>query len=475
MIISILYFYLQCLFLPGLPLQSGRAPVDSGRLVVFYNPDSDRDFAAQCLPLLRAYSSDKGIPLLEKSPSEGIPAELTTTPVLVWQTDRGRSVYSGRYAEFSTIENFIRIFRSLPQQTGEWKEDDPLVWPNGRAQTAVKLKVTDLTGYPPPAFDQQAFRKAAMNAIQKGLKDYKQLPSAVFQRTDRRFYLDFHPYLDQEGKVFLSTEIYSQFDCMQPVASWLKEPFTGTMEDYEGLFERTAGQMAQAVAGVMEHSKLGDAFTPVPAAAPVVTWDELGLGLPQADNTQVQADLITRNIGEKWRILGPADPEAPTLQFRFGEPLDRYAGEFSGVKGEIILGKDHGIRQGTFEVETSSLTMGGRDLTEKVLKKYIKASRFPGARFTFGGLQQLPPIQTARETLMVIPGEFVLMNRKKKVDINARILPVLSGGNELLLWVQAEFSLNITRDFGIEGPEGPAPARETMIFFASFFMEQVNG
>lgn len=76
---------------------------------------------------------------------------------------------------------------------------------------------------------------------------------------------------------------------------------------------------------------------------------------------------------------------------------------------------------------------------------------------------------------MVIPGEFVLMNRKKKVDINARILPVLSGGNELLLWVQAEFSLNITRDFGIEGPDGPAPARETMIFFASFFMEQVNG
>lgn len=39
--------------------------------------------------------------------------------------------------------------------------------------------------------------------------------------------------------------------------------------------------------------------------------------------------------------------------------------------------------------------MGGRDLTEKVLKKYIKASRFPGARFTFGGLQQLPPFKQA--------------------------------------------------------------------------------
>ena len=66
-----------------------------------------------------------------------------------------------------------------------------------------------------------------------------------------------------------------------------------------------------------------------------------------------------------------------------------------------------------------------------------------------------------------------MMDTQIPLQIEARFLPMLNAQNQKEIFVQANFSLNITEDFGIEGPDGPSPNRETLLF--NLFFRLTNG
>jgi polyisoprenoid-binding protein YceI len=205
---------------------------------------------------------------------------------------------------------------------------------------------------------------------------------------------------------------------------------------------------------------------------PSKTWVELNLDLPKGTSTN---DVVNSDIPLKknWTYAGAIDADVPALQFRFMSPLDRYVGEVTKLKGDLQLNDNQQLTSGDFEVETNSVTMGIPDFDEKIHKKFIKAYKFPKATFRFNNLSNPPKIAWNKTTSCEVYGDFTMVGKTKKVAMQTQLTPTMGDNGETLLLVQATFSLNITDDFGINGPDGPEMAKKTMNFNLNFYIKQI--
>ncbi|MEM6378174.1 MAG: hypothetical protein AAF705_08170, partial [Bacteroidota bacterium] len=64
-----------------------------------------------------------------------------------------------------------------------------------------------------------------------------------------------------------------------------------------------------------------------------------------------------------------------------------------------------------------------------------------------------------------------LLGKTREVIMNAILVPGANDQGHPILIVQGDFRLNITDLFGIKGPDGPDPAKKTLVFNLSFLME----
>ncbi len=445
---------------------------ESAQLIVFSQADRDGFFQTQVLPQIRQLAAELGIPLIERDASQGLPTELTSTPAIVFQNYRGRSLYAGRYTKLSTIKNFIRTNRRLPQKAADSCREQVLSWRSGRTQLVAPIKLTALTGKQGRGFDPTTFAKEAEEAFRAGMQKFNNSPKSCIEKSDRTFYFDLHPYRSKDGQMALSAEVYIQFSCIQSIWSNFQEPLRGSFADFPQLFKQLGQQMEEVVFQHLEQAQNGDALSVVESAIPVKNWEALGLLLPEApegQNLTMDADI---KIPQRWKYLGAIDENTPQIQFRFPEPLDRYSGEVSEISGTLNLDDDLALQDGSFEVATASLTMGSDDLDAKVLQYYLKAEKFPRAAFSFGQLQGQDPLAWGRSTPARVAGDFELMKIKRPVKALAQLTPLLDDEGQALLQVEASFTLNITDDFKIKGPDGPAPARETLLFNLNFLLQE---
>ena len=405
-----------------------------------------------------------------KNATEGLPLELTSTPALIFQNEKGRSIYAARYAEFSTIENFIRTSRAFPQQLSLNSKKDVLTYQNGRMKTSTVLKITPISGTVPSNFDVIAFQKKANKAIDDSMQLFDYQEKTDLQKTDRIYYLDFHPFVDKSGKLFLSYEMYSQFSCTVPVFSKIKIPLEGTLDNAETLFAQIGKTFESEIVSQLKNATNGDAYEAISDKMPIVSWKNLGLEIPNnSEINKVNTDFLGKKLAHQWVFKGAIDKETPMMAFHFQEPLDRYAGEVKQIKGSMQLNDNQELTKGFFEVSTSSLTMGIADFDHKIHEKYIKVGRFPKATFSFD--KQQIPLTFGKTTDVNLVGEFTLMGKKIPLTMQTQLTPSIGSKGEQLLIAQATFSLNITDDFGIKGPDGPDPAKKTMNFFLNFYLE----
>ena len=463
---SLCLLFLAIRLMPTTPLPPPRA-ADEKLLVVLQ--EADQHFKTSCLPALQEWCSTEGIELKMIDAATGSPSELTATPAIVYQNERGRAVYASRYSEFGTIKNFVRTNRLRPQITAPLCTEQVLQYASGRATLNAPLKVTELQGVLPSGWEATAFQQQAKRAIAEGMSQFAWVASGCLERTDRAFYCDFHPYRSADGELYLSLELYSMFNCIRPVYSTGEQPLKAAFDDYEGLF-REAGQLLQAeIMRQTQQSEQGDAWTPLSEEAPTRSWAELGFALPANANQQVppRTDFV---VARQWEGAAAVVPGVPALSFRFQAPLDRYAGEVPDFSGELSLNERGELMEGAFTAKLKSLTMGMTELDDKVKKKYIYAKRFPEASFRFelpeGGL----PLRAGQLNRVAVPGTFSFMKEERPMTVQAELTPILSEQGEQQLLVHVLFDLNITQGYGIAGPDGPVPARETMVFDLNFIM-----
>lgn len=453
--------------MPSQPFLFQNEKEQKSQLIIFYQSENQL-FIKETLPKIKQYCTSKNIELVEKNAAEALPSELTSTPALVFQNSKGRSIYAARYSEFSTIENFIRTSRAFPQQQSLNLKKDVLTYQNGRMQVAAVVKITPLSGIVPSDFDAIVFDKKANKAINEAMQLFDCQKETYLKKTDRIYYLDFHPYIDNKGKLFLSYEMYSQFSCTVPVFSKIKMPLEGSLDNAETLFNQIGKTFEKEIVSQLKNATNGDAYEAISDKTPIATWEKLGLGI--SNNQEISTtknDFSDKKIAKQWAFKGALDAETPMMAFHFQEPLDRYAGEVKQIKGSMQLNDNQELTKGFFEVGTSSLTMGIEDFDHKIHEKYIKVGRFPKATFEFEN-QQIA-LAFGKTTDVNLPGKFTLMGKTIPLTMQTQLTPSFDSKGEQSLIAQATFSLNITDDFGIKGPDGPDPAKKTMNFFLNFY------
>jgi len=450
-----------------------------GQLIVLVQTGAsriDRQFQQTHLPKIKALADELDVPLRVVDAAPAAPAQVTLTPLIVFQNHRGRSVYQGRYTTLDRVRTFVRTARFAPQGNARLIRENIPVWRVGRAKIVAPLKIGHVTGAAPKAYDHDAFERDATAAILSAFDRFKPSERVELRRSDRLFYMDFYPWLDESGELYLSVKLFSQFHCHKPIYTHHDEPFRGPWKRREEVFASAAAAMEQAVVDAMRASRLGDGVDPIRASTPLVTWESLGLPLPPAPATAARvADAPP--LARSWRLAEPQPNDPPRIQFRFAAPLDGYAGETTSVRGRLELGQDLSVAEmrGEFVADVASVTMGEPDLDESLMGElYLNAARYAASRFTIRSVTATDaPLRYGDTVQAVLSGDFELKGKTVPLSVRTLLEPTVADDGEPRLIMQSSFQLDL-RAFDLEGPPGPASAMNTLLFDLHFVLEPRN-
>lgn len=452
--------------------------VEPETLVVFVQPDrSDlarrfEDVDALELELFALYA---GLPLRVIPIDEGAPPEVCLTPLVALVNRRGRAIYQGRYLDLDRLENFVRTFRRVAQSDQELDLGAAPVWRTGRMRIVAPLKVTALSGVLPDGLDDPsshaAFQEQARRAIVHGFEHFTLGERAILGRSDRAFYMDFHPYRSSEGELLVTVELFSQFHCHVPVYSNRGDPIRGRWEERDRVLANAARLLESEVVRQMAQSEVGDGFDPVLADTPLRTWEDLDLPLPASAPSAAASDGPIPTVavaGGVWVTGHDGANEEPRVLFRFAPPLDHYSGAARRSRGVAEFGAtEPGAGWCRFEVPVSSITMGHPDLDDEVRgPQMLDGERHASAWFE--GSFHVTPVSFGVQARATLSGEFVMRGIPVALTAPAFFELVLDDQAEPVLLVTGSFSLRLREIYGLEGPDGPDPARDTLLFDFEF-------
>lgn len=433
-------------------VQSGDLPVDNV-------------FRSQRLPEISQLAESMGVSIHVIDVAKSAPAEVALTPLIVYQNSRGRSVYQGRTTTIDRIRNFIRTSRYVPQGSESNRRENIPVWQQGRTRMWAPQKVAAVTGSAPGGYDNDRFVAKALKNINKGFKHFRTEKSADLGRADRGFYMDYYPWLSEDGTLFLSLALFSQFHCKEPIYT---EKITGPWKKRWKLFRQGARMMEEAAARQVADPQNGDSFHPVAAGLAAGSWESIGFPLPPARSQKQALSASSTQLPESWILDRPGPVDPPMVIFRFPAPLDNYAGEVTAARGELQLPQNPRLddARGFVEVDTgSAITMGNPMLDEAIRGTIMLSSKtHPTSRFEVESISgDNRPIGYGILSPAVLNGMFILKGKRKKLAAKGELEPIVGEDGLPRLLVRVAFQIDLL-EFEIEGADGPAPARNTVLF-----------
>ncbi len=460
------------IFLP----QPGITATEFEQLIIFVQPEIssvDDIFLERSLPEIRRLADKMGVSVHVVDARKGSPAEIALTPLIVYQNHRGRSVYQGRTTTPERIRNFMRTSRFVPQGQELNRRENIPVWTSGRSRVWAPLKVAPVSGARPADYNHEAFVAEVLKDIANGLKKFQIRKVAELDRADRGFYMDFNPWLSDDGTLYITVVVFSQFDCKAPVFS---KKISGPWKNYQKLFNQASAAGEAAVVRIAADPASGDSFDPVEKTTPQKTWQQIGFTLPPAPKVKTAGVAASAVVPQKWVLTdsGPNDP--PMIQFRFPAPLDNYAGEVKSGRGEFSLSQNRMVSgaQGFVEIDTrGNITMGDPRLDEAITgSMLLYTKKFPAARFDIEKISgDGQPIAYGRLSPAFVAGKFMLKGKGIPLTSMTQIEPIMDADGRPRLLVNGSFKIDL-RTFDIEGADGPAPARHTLVFDLNLILKE---
>jgi polyisoprenoid-binding protein YceI len=465
-------FFWIVLFLPPNVISA----TESEQLIIFVQPEFsavDDIFLESSLPEIRKLADAMGVSVHVVDARKGSPPEVALTPLIVYQNHRGRSVYQGRTPTPERIRNFMRTSRFVPQGKELNRRENIPIRSEGRSRVWAPLKVAPVSGRRPADYNHDAFVTEALKNVAKGFKKFRIQNVAELDRADRGFYMDFNPWLSEDGTLYLTVVVFSQFDCKAPVFS---KKIVGPWKDYQKLFSQASAAGEDAVEQITANPESGDSFDPVTKNTPQKTWEQIGFPLPPAPKVKTAGMAVSAVVPKDWVLAksGPNDP--PMIQFRFPAPLDNYAGEVKSGRGEFSLPENRKVEsaKGFVEIDTrGTITMGDTRLDEAIqgtIMLYTK--KFPAARFDIEKISgDGQPIAYGRLSPAFVAGKFSLKGKSVPLTSIAEIEPIMGDDGKPRLLINGTFKIDL-RTFNIEGADGPEPARHMLLFDLNFILQQ---
>lgn len=427
-----------------------------------------QDFETKHLAKVKELAEEMGVSVQVVDITEGpAPAEVGITPLVAYQNHLGRSIYQGRYATMDRLRNFIVTSRFMPQGDEPRKMADAIGMTNGRSTVVMPLKVTDLAGAPPEGYDHAALVAQVRTAFkEKPMLAAGALGDVELGRSDRLFYVDLYPYRSEDGTLYLSLAVFSQFHCHDPVFTTGGEPIAGPWDERNAVIERAVRQATREVLAQINGSKIGDGFDAVPADKPTVSWEDMGFTLPPKPEGAVDIDPSTIELVGEWAVDTEAQKRRPAVTFAFPAPLDNYSGRVKKLTGELTLGEGLGLpdASGKFVVPIEAVTMGDEILDGEIVG-WLKGKDHPESSFTFDN------IETGVEVLVfgeVIPGVLVGRFEMKGIGVDLRVPvsveAIIGSDGKPRVTIDGQWTIDIADPFGVAGPDGPADVRNQLVY-----------
>lgn len=445
------------------------------KLVIFVNSnktEAGNHFEKNALPEIRKITKEKSIELEVIESSKGIPAEITTLPTIVFVGESGRTIYQGRYLTFDRIANFIETSQNISQSEELSVYKEITVSSFGRAMIGVPVKISDVTGTKPKNYEQNSFVAESLKVVLKELHGYEFKTKVLANRTDRFFYMDFYPWLSEDGQLYLSAALFSQYHCKLPIWTTDKSPFVGGWNNRKTLFLQATARMEEEIKKHSKYSLVGDAFDVIDDTIKKVSWEELGLKI--SNKKKVAGTIIKGEIAKAW-VVDSGKGQKSIVQFRLVPPNESYTGFAKNIFGEINFTEINANKkmQGSFKVKMDSVTMGEADLdAELFTKKVLNVKEFPLASFDFDVLVNPDSfnIYFGRENILDVLGKFTFKDKTIPLQAEFSLEPIVKNGVTQLV-LKSNFRFNL-KDFGLSGAPNYTEEKDLIEFFITLEMVQ---
>ncbi|MEO0405525.1 MAG: hypothetical protein AAF193_11695, partial [Bacteroidota bacterium] len=298
----------------------------SQEVLVVWHSSNQTDFIEQALPGINNLATQYQLKLIIEADPKSLPEGVTSLPAIAYRSGERNVLFSGRYIPVSNVANFIRRAR-LSNGSTPLKKDSVFQFYEGRMRTAIQLKVTQIQG------DPIISQAQIIEALETGFSRKLEQQELIIQPTDRLYYLDLHPYCD-DSDIFLSWELYAQFNCIEPIQSNLDDPWIveeNELSKQSVLFAKLVEQRIQA-----EHasSEIGGRLLPVSDSIDEGQWSQFGGDLE--DFTIQEVNTGVGPVGEfQFTDIAEIDNFTPIISFGFPSPLERYSGEVKEITGQL--------------------------------------------------------------------------------------------------------------------------------------------
>ncbi len=454
------------------------ADPELGRLIVFVQPGSDlaRSFEQDDLPQIVALTQELGITATVVDATSAAPTEVSLTPQLVFQNHRGRSVFEGRYASLDRLRNFLRTARRAPLGPATHAAKDTLVWQAGRVTLTAPIKVGKVTGHPPRGYEHDAFQQEAIAAIDDAQELFRRESEVQLSRGDRAFYMDFYPYLAEDGTLYVSTALFSQFHCKQAVyISPPDAPHVGPWSERASVFARAARSLEAELRRQLASSEHGDGFAALGDDTPLASWAALGLDLPDAP-PEAPASAARGPLPQSWALdTSDANSDAtPSLLFHLAAPLDSYRGEVSDLQGR--LDSSTPTAGGELVARGASVSMGDPDLDKWIHSAAVlDVKQFPEARFSLDTMTLDQALAWGRLSPMTGQGHFSMRGQTIPMQVRAELEPLVDEAGKTVLAVSGSFDLSLGAPWSVDVPVGDAPENRQLVFDFEFELSSADG
>ncbi|WMX12515.1 YceI family protein [Aureispira sp. CCB-E] len=442
-------------------------------LIIFVQKSTDSPFTLENIKALQGYMQERNITTkiidIDKT---GAPKEVGYTPFIVYRNYLGRKIFKGRYTSHKRLLNFIRTVRRLPVENSSYEESNVFVWEKERSNLIIKLKVTEAQGTLPKNFSQKKFQQEYLKGLKEGFDAAKYKKNSLVGNSDELIYCSFYPYLAEDGKVYVSSEIHSHYDCHTAIYQQFETPAVGT--SISKAFALAAQNSFAEIQRQLIESKLGDAMNYI-TDKNSVSWEALNLKKLATPEKSTITNMENIAFPKTWTIAGPVDKSTPILAFNFPPPLRHYGGELTSVTGNISLEQSQNLKAATgqFTVNVASIEMGESDLTQAVTESMLYVDKYPTAQLVFKSIdgEQLQ-LALGNITTAKIEVALTLLEKTAPVTATAQFEPFLDENGDLRLHVYTQFAINdLKGSYTVSGPDGPADANNKMLFRASFIMK----
>lgn len=457
---------------------------EKDKLIVFIQKTKESAFTIKHIYKLDSFAQTIGMPIkIVDVETSGAPEEVKYTPFIVYQNYLGRKIYKGRYTTLNRLKNFISTVQFMPSDAGEYTVSNALVYEEGRSDFFVQSKITPLKGKIPDGFDPAIFMKEAWEGIRKGMEGFTFYNHKNFLLANEIFYLNYYPYAGTDGRLYVSYELYSHYDCVTPIYKQVDIPFKGSLNSTRRVFSQAARALRLEMMRLWENSELGDAISAIPSEIPETTWEDLGFFIPPPPPMDKRKDINSNafRFTQRWDYTSSPNVDKPALQFYFPPPIHQYSGFVKDISGGLLFEDNDSFLvskiKGNFDVRTPSLSMGLEDLDEQVHKKMLFVGEHPTASFRILKVRAKKGaiIQIGKLTYTQVEAELTLMNKKVKVKAPAQFEPFIDDNGNIFLHVRASFKIeNLMENYEIEGPPGPASASNNIIVKIDMLLEPVG-